>query len=93
MKPLEILKRCLVWIAELFTEAKSFESNPILGSRVLNALGLHVIRVIIAHSMTSLRRLFLSRSLPREERLAFKEAGFIQIDNALNEQAFAQSTG
>ncbi len=37
-----------VWVIQLFTTAKSFKRNPIIGSRLLNRLGLHLVRIIVS---------------------------------------------
>jgi hypothetical protein len=36
---------CPVWVLQLVTGAKSFADNPLIGSRWLNARGLHVWRL------------------------------------------------
>lgn len=77
-----------IWIVEIFTEAKSFEKNPILGNRFLNLIGLHVLRVLFAHGLTGWRRFLLGLRVPREYRSAFKKTGYIQIDNVLSDELF-----
>ena len=41
------------------TQAKSFRDNPVLGSAVLNRLGLHLFRVAAAAAFTRMRRAVL----------------------------------
>lgn len=38
-----------IWFGELFTGAKSFKANPLLGSERLNRYGLHAARVWSAY--------------------------------------------
>ncbi len=40
-----------LWLAQLSTGTKSFERNPIIGSRRLNEWGLHAARVALAHRL------------------------------------------
>ena len=76
---LSTFARMPLWIAEIFTTAKSFEANPVLGNRILNRLGLHVGRVVLAHAMTYWRRLWVSRRLSSDLRRQFREAGYIAV--------------
>ena len=77
-----------IWILEIFTEAKSFEKNPVIGSRFLNLLGLHVFRLLCAHLLTAWRRFLLGFSVPRHYRKALKQNGYIQIDDVLDKTLF-----
>lgn len=65
------------WLMELATEAKSFADNPLLGSRRLNRLGLHGLRVRSAAMMTSWRRWLLRGGVSAEDRACFREQGFV----------------
>jgi hypothetical protein len=65
-------------VAELFTSAKSFEANPIIGNRRLNQWGLHVARVKAAYRLANARRRNLSRLVSAEDRAAFQRDGFIE---------------
>ncbi|MEQ1766090.1 MAG: phytanoyl-CoA dioxygenase family protein [Methylotenera sp.] len=67
-----------IWLLALFTEAKSFQDNPILGNACLNRLGLHVLRVQCAATLANLRRLFLSKYLAKEKQLEYQQNGFIR---------------
>lgn len=82
------LWRYPVWLLEIFTEAKSFEANPIIGNRLLNRLGLHVLRLLLAHSLTGIRRFILGWFIPSDVRKEFRRTGFILIENALDETLF-----
>ncbi|PIR33996.1 MAG: phytanoyl-CoA dioxygenase, partial [Alphaproteobacteria bacterium CG11_big_fil_rev_8_21_14_0_20_44_7] len=35
-----------IWVLSVFTTAKFFGNNPIIGSKTLNILGLHVFRMV-----------------------------------------------
>lgn len=89
MHPLFNLKTPL-WIAALATGAKSFAANPVIGSRRLNARGLHAGRVRLAARMASWRRARLARRLSEEDRQAFARDGFILKENFLPQAEFEQ---
>ncbi len=78
------------WIVALFTGAKSFVDNPVIGSRRLNRAGLHVWRVKAAHSLARYRRRRLARLLPTSLREQFDREGFIVIRDFLPQDAFDQ---
>lgn len=82
------LAKAPIWIIELFTTAKSFTANPIIGNRFLNKLGLHIARVRAAHAMTRWRTLFLGGSLPAEIKQQYREQGFVKIENFLSAEDF-----
>lgn len=73
----------------LFTEAKSFRDNPLIGSPLLNRLGLHVLRVVLAHCILNLRWLLLSPWVSREDRRSFRRQGYIVRPNILEPTALA----
>jgi hypothetical protein len=77
-----------IWLVALFTGAKSFVDNPILGSRRLNRLGLHAWRVRLAHDMAHLRRTKLSKSVDPEFRSQFDESGFVMVKDWLPASTF-----
>lgn len=87
-----ILKAPL-WIAALASGAKSFVGNPIIGSRRLNAAGLHVGRVRLADCMARWRRRWLGRALSRQDREAFARDGFILKPNFLPQAVFERLHG
>ena len=78
-----------MWILQLFTGAKSFRDNPLLGSRRLNRLGLHGWRIRAAHALAWHRRKRLGRRIAPAHRAAFAADGFIQIDDYLPAAEFA----
>ncbi|MBU2533015.1 MAG: phytanoyl-CoA dioxygenase family protein [Alphaproteobacteria bacterium] len=79
-----------VWFFELFTTAKSFTANPIIGNRTLNGMGLHVARVMIAHAMTRWRWLFMGWMVPGPLRRQYRQQGYIAIENFLPADDFAK---
>lgn len=77
-----------VWIAQIFTTAKSFRDNPVLGSPLLNRLGLHVARVRLAHAVMSFRSWLLSPLVSAEHRRQYEQRGYIEIRNFLDAEHF-----
>ena len=82
--------RAPLWFLALFTEAKSFADNPILGSEALNRAGLHVWRLRIAHALTLSRRKRLAKKVPPKLRKQFDRDGFVVVENFLPGEDFAQ---
>ena len=84
--PFSPWSRWLVWPLFLLSPLGSghdFRGNPVLGSAVLNALGLHIARVLLARVMTSWRRLWLRRMLPAHHRAAFARDGVVLVRDLL----------
>jgi hypothetical protein len=77
-----------IWFAALFTESKSFVSNPVLGSKRLNFLGLHVVRVFTAHYIMRLRMVFFAWGVSKEDRKQFQENGYLMKTNFLPEDVY-----
>lgn len=65
------------WLIELFTSAKSFRDNPLIGSRRLNRLGLHRWRLRLAHHLTARRRRRLAGLVTAADRAAFERDGYV----------------
>ena len=78
-----------VWALQVFTGAKSFRANPILGSRALNALGLHVARKALAHGLTAARRAARSPLAPADVRRRFARDGYVLVEDFLPPEQFA----
>lgn len=74
------------WILQIFTQAKSFRKNPVIGSRFLNRLGLHVFRLVVAHSIMQMRMGLLSFGIRAEHRKSYHQNGYILVENFLDEQ-------
>ena len=77
-----------IWFLALFTEAKSFQENPVIGNALLNRMGLHVLRIRIAKGLVRLRRVFLSKYVSQNKRLEYSKNGFTQDFNFLNATDF-----
>jgi len=78
------------WTYQLFTQAKSFKANSIIGSPILNRLGLHVLRLILAHGTAKFKWFILAPYASREHRKTFQAQGFILIENFLAEEEFCK---
>src|SRR5215469_4843447 len=78
-----------VWLAQLATGTKSFEHNPVIGSRRLNEWGLHAARVQLAYRLAQARRRRLADLVSAEDREAFDREGFVLRPNFLPEEQFA----
>jgi len=76
------------WALELATDAKSFRDNPLIGSRRLNAWGLHQKRVLLADRMAAWRRRRMEALVSPEQRAAFARDGFVLVPNFLPPETF-----
>ena len=79
-----------VWIIQLFTQAKSFRSNPVIGSLLLNRCGLHVVRIVLAQSIMRLRFEMLGMGVDKTLKQSFYRDGYMVIENALPDAQFQQ---
>ncbi|HXE67776.1 MAG TPA: phytanoyl-CoA dioxygenase family protein [Hyphomicrobiaceae bacterium] len=79
-----------IWILQLFGGAKSFESNPLLGSVTLNRWGLHTGRIRLAHWASALRWWLLAPLAAAELRQRFHAQGYLVLENYLPPEAFAR---
>ncbi len=80
-----------VWdVVTVFGTAKCFESHSIIGSPVLNQLGLHRYRVAKAAKLAQRRRAQLAKYLTVDEVAEFEKNGFIVKTNFLPESEFSQ---
>jgi hypothetical protein len=75
--------RAPVWLLAVFTGAKSFADNPVLGSPTLNRAGLHVWRLKVAHALTRWRRKRLAHLAPKALREQFDRDGFVVVPDVL----------
>jgi len=78
-----------LWFCQIATSAKSFRDNPILGSSILNAWGLHVSRRRLADAMARLRRAKLAEQIAPQERARFDQLGYFLRHDALDSEHFA----
>lgn len=94
MKPNSLAARTLaliklpVHLAQVFTGAKSFSANPVIGNRLLNVLGLHVFRTVLAAAIAHFRFLCLRGFISQEHRAAYHHDGFVLIENFLPRDDF-----
>jgi hypothetical protein len=77
-----------LWVAQLATGTKSFERNPVIGSRRLNEWGLHAARVSLAHGLATARRRKLAGLVSQADREAFDRDGFVVRSNFLPAEQF-----
>lgn len=78
-----------LWFAQLLTGAKSFERNPLIGSRLLNRWDVHAARVAVAHRLARARRRKLACLISAADREAFDRDGFVCRKNFLPPDEFA----
>lgn len=76
------------YFAQLFSTAKSFKTNPIIGNKILNYMGLHVLRVILSHGIMRFRMSLLSFSIPKSLQHEYYNNGYILLENVLPEERF-----
>lgn len=79
-----------IWVAQLGTGAKSFCDNPLIGSPILNAHGLHAARVRLSHRLAAVRRRRLAPLVEPADRAAFDRDGFVEVRDFLPAAAFAR---
>lgn len=78
-----------VWIVQIFGTSKSFRDNPLIGSALLNRLGLHAARLVAGHAINRLRLWMLSPLADPAHRRQFREQGYLVIPNFLPKAEFA----
>ena len=78
------------YFVQLFTVAKSFKSNPIIGSKFLNIMGLHVLRLVLSHSIMKFRMICLSWGVPKSLRQQYYQKGYMLIEDVLSEKDFKE---
>lgn len=86
------LRRLLQWplfLLSVLGSAHDFHRNPVIGSPLLNRLGLHVLRLLLAQALSSWRRLWLRPLLPAGLRADFHRDGFIVLPGLLPDGEFA----
>jgi hypothetical protein len=78
------------WLVQLFTGAKSFRDNPLIGSRWMNQRGLHMWRVRTAYELTARRRASLAPGVDAALRNDFDRNGYVEIRDFLPAEVFAK---
>ncbi len=77
------------WAVQLLSGAKSFMDNPLIGSRRLNARGLHTWRLRTADRLARARRRRLAALVAAEDRAAFDHDGYVMKPDFLPAAQFA----
>lgn len=77
-----------IWFAQLFSTAKSFSANPIIGNRTLNRFGLHVARIVISHGVMGFKMRLLSFGISREDSAFFRKNGYLLKTQFLEDELF-----
>ena len=80
--------RAPFWLFAVVTGAKSFADNPVLGSRRLNAAGLHLWRLKAAHRLAAWRRARLGSAVSSYLKEQFDRDGFVTVPNVLAPDQF-----
>jgi hypothetical protein len=78
------------YFLQLFSTAKSFRDNPIIGSKLLNRLGLHVWRIKLSDWAIACRRWQLSGRVAAADRERFLADGFLVKEDFLPPELFEQ---
>lgn len=89
MKSATTILKLPYWIVSLVTQAKSFKDNPVIGSRILNSLGLHILRVVVAHASARFRWFMLAPFMPGKLRKQYHRNGYVLVENFLNRHEVA----
>lgn len=74
----------------LFTTAKSFKANPLIGNRFLNRLGLHAARAALAHGVMAVRSRAFAVGVPQADRAAYFRDGILAKPDFLPTEVFAR---
>jgi hypothetical protein len=77
-----------VWVLQVFGQAKSFRDNPVIGSPLLNCMGLHAARLVAAHALNRFRLFTLSPLVDAATRRTFARDGFVKVENFLPDEHF-----
>ena len=86
-----VLKNCIKFplhFLQLFSGAKSFEKNTLLGSRFLNEHNLHVYRVKLSMYLAGMRRRRLAPHVPEHLVADYERDGVIVIEKFLDDDHF-----
>jgi hypothetical protein len=88
--PSLVRRTCLapLWVAQIFTQQKFFDRNPVIGNRWLNERGLHAARVVVVHRLAARRRRRLAGGIAAVDRQLFDRDGFIVKRDFLPARAF-----
>lgn len=78
------------WLLQLFSTAKSFCDNPLIGHPRLNKWGLHISRIRLTHGIMKWRMWLLSSKISPADRQSFQQQGYILKENYLPDEDFRQ---
>jgi len=91
MKATQLVKKTImmpVWLLQLLSTAKSFNQNPVIGNRLLNRMGLHVLRIIVSHGVMGFRVWLLSFGVSSKDRQFFRKNGYVLKTQFLDDELF-----
>lgn len=88
MKNISLLLKLPIHLALIFSGDKDFRNNPVIGSPVLNRMGLHITRKRFADAACKLRRYLLEVGLDKNLVSNFQANGFFLLDNFLPQKDF-----
>jgi len=77
-----------LYLPTILTGAKSFADNPVIGSPLLNRLGLHPARMLLSRAMAEMRRAPLGFAVSAEDKAAFRRDGFLVKQDFLPDDHF-----
>lgn len=76
------------YLLAVFSSQKSFVSNPVIGSKTLNKLGLHVARILLAHAIYKIRCAPFYFAATKAEKSSWNKNGYILKENFLAPDLF-----
>ncbi len=79
-----------IWIVQVFSQSKSFTKNKVIGNVWLNRAGLHVLRLVLSHSVMRARMLLVSYNIAPDIKRAYFRDGFIVIPDFLSQSEFVR---
>ena len=91
MKLAQLTKKIImmpIWFLQLFSTAKSFKDHPIIGNRLMNRMGLHVVRVVLSHGIMNFKMWLLAFGVSREDRVFYKKNGYLVKTQFLDDALF-----
>lgn len=74
-------------LLRVFTQEKSFRKNRFIGSRLLNRMGFHVLRIVAARGVMAVRWALLSPLMPRDQRQHYHRDGYCAIEGFVDADA------
>jgi|GEM_PF-1041915 len=87
---MRLIVRPILMVTAIFTTAKSFRRNPLIGSPTLNRFGLHIARLFLSHAIMNVRMRLFGLAAPAEDRRAFFRDGIVVKPDFLPPEMFEQ---